>query len=70
MKRGPTQEPELRFPKSLAQERFKSNMEFKYQTIVSAIKSRKGFAKLMILVALFKMFLRLDGIANMMSCER
>ena len=39
---------EFRFPKSLTQERFKSNLEFRYQTIVSSIKFRKGFTKLMI----------------------
>ena len=43
-----------RFRKSLAQERFKSNLEFRYQIIVSSIKFRKGFAKFMIPVALFK----------------
>ena len=36
---------EFRFRKSLAQERFKSNLEFRYQIIVSSIKFRKGFAK-------------------------
>ena len=44
---------ELRFRKSLAQKRFKSNLEF----IVSSIKLRKGFAKFMIPIALFKKFL-------------
>ena len=29
---------EFRFPKSFAQERFKSNLEFRYQIIVSTIK--------------------------------
>ena len=48
---------EFRFPKSLAQERFKSNLEFRYQIIVSSIKFRKGFAKLMIPITLFKKFL-------------
>ena len=48
---------EFRFRKSLAQERFKSNLEFKYQIIVSSIKFRKGFAKFMISIALFKKFL-------------
>ena len=43
--------------KSLEQERFKSNMEFRYQIIVSSIKLRKGFAKFMIQIALFKKFL-------------
>ena len=47
---------EFRFRKSLAQERFKSNLEFRYQFIVSSIKIRKGFAKFMILIALFKKF--------------
>ena len=36
---------EIRFRKSLAQERFKSNLEFRNQIIVSSIKFRKGFAK-------------------------
>ena len=39
---------EFRFRKSLAQERFKSNLELRYQIIVSSIKFRKGFAKFMI----------------------
>ena len=42
---------EFRFQKSLAQERFR------YQIIVSSIKFRKGFAKFMIPIALFKKFL-------------
>ena len=48
---------EFRLRKSMAQERFKSNLEFRYQIIVSSIKFRKGFAKLMIPIALFKKFL-------------
>ena len=48
---------EFRFRKSLAQERFKSNLEFRYQIIVSSIKFRKVFAKFMIPIALFKKFL-------------
>ena len=48
---------EFRFRKSLAQERFKSNLEFRYQIIVSSIKFRKGFSKFMIPIALFKKFL-------------
>ena len=48
---------EFRFQKSLAQERFKSILEFRYQIIVSSIKFRKGFAKFMILITLFKKFL-------------
>ena len=47
---------EFRFRKSLAQERFKSNLEFRYQITVSPLKFRKGFAKFMILIALFKKF--------------
>ena len=47
---------EFMFGKSLAQERFKSNLEFRYQIIVSSIKFRKGFAKFMIAIALFKKF--------------
>ena len=47
---------EFRFRKTLAQERFKSDLEFGYQIIVSCIKFRKGFAKFMIPIALFKKF--------------
>ena len=43
--------------KSLAQERFKSNLEFRNQIIVSSIKFWKCFAKFMIPIALFKKFL-------------
>ena len=42
---------EIRFQKSLEQERFKSNLEFRYQIIVSSIKFRKYFAKIMIPIA-------------------
>ena len=45
---------EFRFRKSSTLERFKSNLEFRYQIIVSSIKFRKGFAKFMIPIALFK----------------
>ena len=40
---------ELRYVKlkSLAQKRFKSNLEFRYQIIVLSIKFRKGFVKFM-----------------------
>ena len=48
---------EFRFGKSLAQERFKSNLEFRYQIIVTCTKLRKCFAKFMIPIALFKKFL-------------
>ena len=48
---------DLRFWKSLAQERFKSNLEFRNLIIVSSIKFRKGFAKFMIQIPLFKKFL-------------
>ena len=48
---------EIRFGKSLAQEGFKSNLEFRNQIIVLSIKFRKGFAKFMIRIALFKKFL-------------
>ena len=48
---------EFRFRKSLAQERFKSNLQFRYQLIVSSIKYSEDFAKFMILIALFKKFL-------------
>ena len=37
---------EFRFRKSLAEERFKSNLEFRYQIIVSSIKFRKGLRSL------------------------
>ena len=55
---------EFRFRKSLAQERFKSNLEFRYQIIVSSIKFRKCFAKFMILIALFKKLLSSQFIAS------
>ena len=48
---------EFRFRKSLAQDRFKSNLEPRHQTTASSIKFRKGFAKSMIPIALFKKFL-------------
>ena len=48
---------EIRFRKSLAQERFKSNLEFRNQIIVSSIKFRKISVKFMIPIALFKNFL-------------
>ena len=44
---------EVRFRKSLPQERLKSNLEFRYQIIVSSLKFRIGFAKPMIQIALF-----------------
>ena len=43
--------------KVLVAERFKSNFEFRYQIIVSSIKSRKCFANFMIPITLFKKFL-------------
>ena len=55
---------EFRFQKSSAQERFKSNLEFRYQIIVLSIKFRKGFAKFMIPIVLFKKFLSEKFIAN------
>ena len=48
---------EFRFRKSMALERFKYNLEFRYQIIVSSMKFRKGFVKFMIPIALFKKFL-------------
>ena len=48
---------EFTFWKSFAQERLKSNLEFRYQIIVSSINYRKGFAKLMMPIALFKKLL-------------
>ena len=38
---------ETRFRKSLAQERFKSNLEFRNRIIVSSLKFWKCFAKLL-----------------------
>ena len=43
---------ELRFRKSLAQERFKSNLEFRYQIIVASIKFRIGIFVVIILLLL------------------
>ena len=48
---------EIRFQKTLAQERFKSNLEFRNQIIVSSIKFWKCFAKFMIPITLSKKFL-------------
>ena len=48
---------EFRFRKSLVQEWFKSNLEFRYQIIVFSIKLINGFSKFMIPIALFKKFL-------------
>ena len=45
------------FRKSLAQERFKSNFEFRCQIKVSSIKFSKGFAKFMIQIVLFMKYL-------------
>ena len=55
---------EFRFQKTLAQERLKPNLEYRYQIIVSSIKFRKGFAKSMIPITLFKKFLSYQFIAN------
>ena len=55
---------EFRFRKSLAQERLKSNLEFRYQIIVSSIKFRNGFAKFIIRIASFKKFLSYQFIAS------
>ena len=49
---------ELGIRKSSAQERFKSNFEFRYQIIVLFIKFRKGFEKFMIPIALSNNLLR------------
>ena len=56
------------------QERFKSNSEFRYQIIVSAIKFKKGFVKFNIPIAFFKKFLSYQHIAsvevsNMARCS-
>ena len=48
---------EIRFRKSLGQERFKSNLEFRNEIKVSSLKFRKCFAEFMIPIALFKKFL-------------
>ena len=45
---------EFRLRKSVAQERFMSNLEFRYQIIVSSIKFRKNSAKFMITITLFE----------------
>ena len=72
---------EFRFQNSLMQERFKSNLEFRYQIKVLYIKFRKGFANILILIALFMKFLSkqfiaivevvtwLDALAKRMSWE-
>ena len=44
----------FKFRKSMAQERLKSNLEYRYQIKVPSIEFRKGFAKFMIQIALFK----------------
>ena len=41
-----------------------SNLEFRYQIIVSSIKFRKGFVKFLILIASFKKFLSKQFIAS------
>ena len=40
-----TKNSEFRFQKSMTQERFKSNLEFRYQIIVLCIKFRKRFCE-------------------------
>ena len=47
---------EIRFGKTSEQERFKSNLEFRNQIIVSSIKFRKSFAKFMLPIALLRSF--------------
>ena len=64
----------FRFWNCLVQERFKSNLEFRYQIRVSSMKSRTDFAKFMILITLFKMFPNYQFIAgvevsNMARCS-
>ena len=52
-------------PKSVAQEKLKSCLEFRNQIIVSSIRFRKkGFVKFLILIALFKKFLSKQFIAS------
>ena len=48
---------EFRFQKPMAEERFKSYFEFRYQIIVLSIKFSKKDAKFMIPIAVFKKFL-------------
>ena len=48
---------EFMFRKAMVQETFKSILELIYQIIVTSIEFRKGFAKILILIALFKKFL-------------
>ena len=48
----------------MAQEKFKSNLEFIYQIIVLSIKFRKGFSEFMKSIALFKKFLSNQFIAS------
>ena len=48
---------EFRLRKSLVQEGFKPNLEFGNQIIVLSIKFRKGFANVLIPIALLKKFL-------------
>ena len=52
-----TKSPQNSDFESLWQERFKSNLEFRYQIIASSTTLRKGFAKFMIPITLFKKFL-------------
>ena len=53
----------------MAQERFKSNLEFIYQIIVLSIKFVKVFAKFMIPMTLFKKFLGLFNFQFIASVE-
>ena len=55
---------EFGFWKCLAHDRFRSNFDFRYQTKVSSIKFRNGFAKFMILIALFQKFLSIQFISS------
>ena len=48
----------IKFPKSLAQKRFKSNLEFRNQIIVLSIKFWKCFAKFMILIDIYCQFVK------------
>ena len=48
---------ETRFRKSLVQEKFKYNLEFRNQIIVSSINFWEYFAKFMVPIASFKKFL-------------
>ena len=55
---------ELGFRNSLTQERFKSDLEFRYQIIVLLLNLRKGFAKLRIPIVLFRKLIIYCGVKS------